>query len=349
MLGSARQPDLSDHLGQIPHDARPAAVVRPRRPAWLGQGRRRRARGHRARRLRRGRRAAPGARRRALRPRGTRHRPDAGRPAARGAGERDPRPRRAGAPVRADSPGQRGGCRSSRPASSPSTSGRSSRRSARATRASRSRSRPCPGARSPTCSSTGAPTSRSAPPPGPSARRRSRRRRSCAAADHRRRAGHPLAGARAIAPAALDGERWLVGQPELDPMTATGLFYTRNGLAPADVATFRARRPRSPPPPPARGSCSRSPTRSWTRCAAAPWCVWTCAARRSPSCGTRARSGSAARCPPRWRCSASPRRSDATQAISAGRAGAVSARVRRRSHVTLWRSVADEIDETTGR
>jgi hypothetical protein len=34
---------------------------------------------------------------------------------------------------------------------------------------------------------------------------------------------------------------------------------------------------------------------------------------------------------------------EATQAISAGRAGIVSTRARPRMHVTLWRSVADEL------
>ena len=52
---------------------------------------------------------------------------------------------------------------------------------------------------------------------------------------------------------------------------------------------------------------------------------------------------------PRWRCSASRRRSDATQAISTGRAGAVSTRVRPKVHVTLWRSVADGIDAAAKR
>src|SRR4051812_14722777 len=50
--------------------------------------------------------------------------------------------------------------------------------------------------------------------------------------------GHPLAAARAIAPAALASERWLVGEPELDPMTSTGLFFARNALAPRAVATY---------------------------------------------------------------------------------------------------------------
>ena len=40
---------------------------------------------------------------------------------------------------------------------------------------------------------------------------------------------------------------------------------------------------------------------------------------------------------------------DATQAISTGRAGAVSTHVRPKVHVTLWRSVADELDAAAGR
>ena len=35
---------------------------------------------------------------------------------------------------------------------------------------------------------------------------------------------------------------------------------------------------------------------------------------------------------------------EATQAISSGRAGTVSARARPKVHVTLWRSVAEELD-----
>src|SRR3954467_12647057 len=50
--------------------------------------------------------------------------------------------------------------------------------------------------------------------------------------------GHPLAGARETPPAALAGERWLVGQPELDPTTGTGLFLARTGIAPRSVATY---------------------------------------------------------------------------------------------------------------
>jgi DNA-binding transcriptional LysR family regulator len=44
---------------------------------------------------------------------------------------------------------------------------------------------------------------------------------------------HPLAAERGIAPAALAGERWLVGQPVLDPTTGTGAFFARHGLSPS--------------------------------------------------------------------------------------------------------------------
>src|SRR3954452_8973349 len=45
---------------------------------------------------------------------------------------------------------------------------------------------------------------------------------------------HPLAAGRALAPSALACERWLVGPPELDPDEATGTFFARQELAPAD-------------------------------------------------------------------------------------------------------------------
>src|SRR4051812_41544784 len=50
--------------------------------------------------------------------------------------------------------------------------------------------------------------------------------------------GHPLAGRRDLAPADLEGERWIVGQPELDATTGAGLFFARNGLAPERIATY---------------------------------------------------------------------------------------------------------------
>ena len=67
---------------------------------------------------------------------------------------------------------------------------------------------------------------------------------------------HPLAGRRASRRAALAGERWLVGQPELDPTTGTGLFFARSGLVPDDVAAYSSQAPRqSRPRRRARASC----------------------------------------------------------------------------------------------
>jgi DNA-binding transcriptional LysR family regulator len=50
--------------------------------------------------------------------------------------------------------------------------------------------------------------------------------------------GHPLAGRRDVPAAALAGERWLLGPPPLDPTTATGLLFARAGLEPADVVAY---------------------------------------------------------------------------------------------------------------
>jgi DNA-binding transcriptional LysR family regulator len=49
---------------------------------------------------------------------------------------------------------------------------------------------------------------------------------------------HPLAGRRAIAPAALAGDRWLVGPSGADPSTVVGSFLERHRLQPDDVRAF---------------------------------------------------------------------------------------------------------------
>jgi DNA-binding transcriptional LysR family regulator len=160
--------------------------------------------------------------------------------------------------------------------------------------------------------------------------------------------GHPLAGRRAVAPAALAGERWLVGQPDVDPTTATGLFVARNALEPADVATYS------------------SHAAAIAAAAAGEGIVLTLAHSVVDEVRRRALVRLDVRGTPiveMWHAStlglgrALPAAlalqrfattSDATQAISTGRAGAVSAHVRPKVHVTLWRSVADEIDAAAG-
>jgi DNA-binding transcriptional LysR family regulator len=156
--------------------------------------------------------------------------------------------------------------------------------------------------------------------------------------------GHALAGRRAIAPAALAGERWLVGQPDLDPTTTTGLFFARNGLAPAAVATYTGH------------------AAAIAAAAAGEGVVLTLAHSVIDEVRRRALVRLDVRGTPiveMWHAStlglgrALPAAlalqrfattAEATQAISSGRAGAVTTHARPKVHVTLWRSVADEID-----
>jgi DNA-binding transcriptional LysR family regulator len=155
---------------------------------------------------------------------------------------------------------------------------------------------------------------------------------------------HPLAGQRAVAPSVLGSERWLVGQPQLDPSTATGLFFERNNLDPADVGTYS------------------SHAAAIAAAVAGDGIVLTLAHSVMEDVRRRALVRLDVRGTPileLWHAStlglgrALPAAlalqrfattSDATQAISTGRAGTVSARVRPKVHVTLWRSVAAERD-----
>ena len=160
---------------------------------------------------------------------------------------------------------------------------------------------------------------------------------------------HPLAGRPDVGPAELAGERWLVGPPDIDPTTATGLFFARNGLAPADISSYS------------------SHAAAIAAAAAGEGILLTLAHSVIEEVRRRALTRIDVRGTPieeMWHAStlglerAVPAAlalqrfattSDATQAISTGRAGTVSTRVRPKVHVTLWRSVADEIDAAAGR
>jgi LysR family transcriptional regulator, low CO2-responsive transcriptional regulator len=160
---------------------------------------------------------------------------------------------------------------------------------------------------------------------------------------------HPLAGRPDIAPADLAGERWLVGPPDIDPSTATGLFFARNGLAPPDISSYS------------------SHAAAIAAAAAGEGILLTLAHSVIEEVRRRALTRIDVRGTPieeMWHAStlglerAVPAAlalqrfattSDATQAISTGRAGTVSTRVRPKVHVTLWRTVADEIDAAAKR
>jgi DNA-binding transcriptional LysR family regulator len=152
--------------------------------------------------------------------------------------------------------------------------------------------------------------------------------------------GHPLAGRPDIAPAALAGERWLLGPPELDPTTGAGLLFARGGFEPADVVGYT------------------SHAAAVAAAAAGDGVVLTLAHTVIEELRRRALTRIDVRGTPMlemWHASTlgfgralpaalalqrfatSP---DATQAISTGRAGTASSRARPRPHVTLWSSVA---------
>ncbi len=152
--------------------------------------------------------------------------------------------------------------------------------------------------------------------------------------------GHPLASSRGIVPSALNDEHWLVGQPELDPTTATGLFLARHGLAPSAVATYSS------------GAAAIAAAAAGEGVALVPAHSVIDEVRRRAlvrldvrgtpliemwdACSLGlGRALPAARACPRF--ATTP---EATQAISSGRAGVVSERARPKVHVTLWQSVA---------
>ena len=160
-------------------------------------------------------------------------------------------------------------------------------------------------------------------------------------------AGHPLAGARDVAPSAL--APWLIGPGDLDRATATGAFLARHGVAESDVAAYT------------------SHAAAIAAAAAGEGVLLTLAHSVRDEIRRRALVRLSVRGTPiveRWHAStlglgrALPAAlalqrfattPEATQAISSGRAGRAPVRVRPAVHVTRWQSVAEEIDAGTRR
>jgi DNA-binding transcriptional LysR family regulator len=160
---------------------------------------------------------------------------------------------------------------------------------------------------------------------------------------------HPLAGRRGLQPSALQGERWLIGAPELDPTIATGLYFTRNGLAPADVKAFTSYAAAVAAAVAGEGVLLTLTNQVMDE-------VRRRALVRLDVRGTpiielwhASTLGLGRALPAALALQRFATTSDATSAIASGRAGAVPARVRPAVHVTLWRSVAEEIDAGTRR
>jgi len=149
-----------------------------------------------------------------------------------------------------------------------------------------------------------------------------------------------LASGRAIAPATLGAERWLVGPPELDPGEATGSFLDRHGLAPAQLATYSS----------GAAAVAAAVAGDGIMLVLSHAVIDEVRRRRLVRLDVRgtpivemwhASTLGLGRALPAalalQRLATTP---EATQAISSGRAGAVSTGVRPKVHTTLWQSVA---------
>jgi DNA-binding transcriptional LysR family regulator len=154
---------------------------------------------------------------------------------------------------------------------------------------------------------------------------------------------HPLAARRAIAPAELESYRWLVGPPDIDPLTGVGLFYARNGIEPIDIARFTSHAAAITAAAGGEGvllTLAHSVLEAVRRRSLVRLDVTGTPYDEMWHASTLGlgRALPAALALQRFAAS-----SDATQAMATGRAGAALTRARPRVHVTLWSSVADEL------
>jgi DNA-binding transcriptional LysR family regulator len=156
--------------------------------------------------------------------------------------------------------------------------------------------------------------------------------------------GHRLLARHAIAPAELARERFLIGPPELDPTTASGLFLARHGLRPQAIAAFTSHAAAIAAAAAGEGvvlGLAHALIGELRRRALVAldvrgtpmvelWYASTLGVGRALPAALALQRFATTR--------------EAMQAISAGRAGASSIRSRPAVHVTLWRSIAQEID-----
>jgi LysR family transcriptional regulator, low CO2-responsive transcriptional regulator len=160
--------------------------------------------------------------------------------------------------------------------------------------------------------------------------------------------GHPLAGQSSISPASLAGQRWLVGPPDVDPTTGTGLFFASHGLEPGEISAYSSQAAAVAAAAggegivlaPAHSVLDEVRRRALTRLdvlgtpIVEMWHASTLGLGRAlPAALALQRFATTA---------------DATQAISSGRAGTVPVRARPKVHVTLWRSMAADRDAAAG-
>jgi DNA-binding transcriptional LysR family regulator len=151
---------------------------------------------------------------------------------------------------------------------------------------------------------------------------------------------HPLAAARAISPSALAAERWLVGPPELDRAEAAGTFFARHNLAPEAVTTYSSGAAAVAAAVAGEGVMlvlSHAVVDEVRRRALVRLDVRGTPIVEMWHASTLGLGRALPAALALQRFATTP---EATQAISSGRAGAVSTGVRPKVHTTLWQSVA---------
>lgn len=160
---------------------------------------------------------------------------------------------------------------------------------------------------------------------------------------------HPLVSASEVPPSALSGQRWLVGPPELDPTTGTGLFLARHRIEPGSVAHFTSQ----------AGAVAAAAAGEGIALVLAHAVLGELRRRalaRIPVRGTpvvelwHASTLGLGRALPAalalQRFATTP---EARQALLTGRAGMAPSRARPSVHVTLWRSVAAAVSASGDR
>ena len=159
--------------------------------------------------------------------------------------------------------------------------------------------------------------------------------------------GHRLAGRPDLAPTELEAQRWLVGPPDIDPTTTTGLFFARNGLRPSEVSAYSSHAAAIAAAAAGEGvllTLAHSVVDEVRRRALIRIDVRGTPIEEMWHASTLGLERAVPAALALQRFATTP---DATQAISTGRAGTVSKRVRPKVHVTLWRSVAADIDASS--
>jgi LysR family transcriptional regulator, low CO2-responsive transcriptional regulator len=157
-------------------------------------------------------------------------------------------------------------------------------------------------------------------------------------------AGHPLAAEHEIPLSALANERWLIGPPEVDRSEGIGLFFERNRLDPAETVAYTSHAAALAAAAAGDGivlTLVHSVVTELRRRS-----LVTIDVRGTPLTELWHAStlGLGRALPAALALQRFATTPEATQAMSAGRAGATSSRSRPAVHVTLWRSIAAGID-----